>query len=416
MGAYIVKPNDTLSAIAKANNTTVDALVKQNGILNPNRITVGQVIEIPKIETGTPVVDQSRKDLYTPTETASTSIASSVPSTPNYDATSWDDTTKGQAAWKDYTDAKDKVTGYEDFTYKNQEKLDAIMDSILNREKFSYNFNEDAFYQMYKDKYTKQGKMAMADVMGQAAAMTGGYGNSYAATVGNQAYQASLDNLNDIIPELYQMAYDRYNQEEQSLYNKYGLLNSDYERAYGEYSDKYNKLMDILGITKSDYYDGADLYYSDLSNKNSIASQSYNDAMAKYEAEQEAARYAEEIAYQQERDKVADNQWQAEYDAKYGSKSTDADDDKPYTAPQGSETPKSSTNLMDFNRDQYSKNVQEHGGSYYGTVLEDLKEMKENGASNKTAQTYLAELVANSLITGSEYSNLYNQYRDNKLK
>lgn len=43
---YTVKKGDTLSAIAKKYNTTVDALVKKNGIKNKNLIYVGQKIRI----------------------------------------------------------------------------------------------------------------------------------------------------------------------------------------------------------------------------------------------------------------------------------------------------------------------------------------------------------------------------------
>jgi hypothetical protein len=126
------------------------------------------------------------------------------------------------------------------------------MDQILNREKFSYDVNGDALYQQYKDQYINQGKMAMQDAMGQAAAMTGGYGNSYAASVGNQAYQASLQNLNNVIPELYQMAYDRYEQKGQDLLNQYSMLtdrdNSDYskfidDRNYDESVRQFNETM-----------------------------------------------------------------------------------------------------------------------------------------------------------------------------
>ena len=102
---------------------------------------------------------------------------------------------------------------------------------------FEYDLNSDALYQQYKDKYIQQGKMAMEDTIGQASAMTGGYGNSYAATVGNQAYQSYLGQLNDVVPELYQMAYDQYNQRGQDLLNQYSLAANEYERAYGMYSD-----------------------------------------------------------------------------------------------------------------------------------------------------------------------------------
>ena len=43
---YTVKAGDTLSVIAKKYNTTVDALVKLNGIKNKNLIRTGQVIKI----------------------------------------------------------------------------------------------------------------------------------------------------------------------------------------------------------------------------------------------------------------------------------------------------------------------------------------------------------------------------------
>ena len=145
--------------------------------------------------------------------------------------------------------AESALANYGDFTYKNQASFDDIMNKIPNREDFSYDVNGDALYQQYKDKYIQQGKMAMADTMGQAAAMTGGYGNSYAASVGNQAYQASLQQLNDIIPELYQMAYDRYNQEGQDLYNQYGMLSNDRSTEYGMWGDKRNML-----VADRDYY------------------------------------------------------------------------------------------------------------------------------------------------------------------
>jgi peptidoglycan hydrolase-like protein with peptidoglycan-binding domain len=127
-----------------------------------------------------------------------------------------------------------------------QAHLDETMNKILNREKFTYDINGDALYQQYKDQYINKGQLAMQDTMGQAAAMTGGYGNSYAESVGQQAYQGHLQQLNDKIPELYKLALDQYNQEEQKLYNQYGLYAEREEQDYGRYrdsvSDYYNEL------------------------------------------------------------------------------------------------------------------------------------------------------------------------------
>ena len=223
------------------------------------------------------LTEEEIEALYKP---VSAPTLKSAPEAPTYDTTSWDDTQKGKDAGAAYDDAKDKVLNYGDFTYGNQEQLNAIMDKILNREKFSYDLNGDALYQQYKDKYIQHGKLAMGDAIGQASAMTGGYGNSYAQSVGQQAYQGQLDNLNDIVPQLYQMALDKYNMDEQSLFSKYGMLTDDYDRAYGVHKDGYNQLLDELGIAKSDYYDGANMFYTEQDNKNTVASNEFDDAMS----------------------------------------------------------------------------------------------------------------------------------------
>ena len=49
--------------------------------------------------------------------------------------------------------------------------------NIINREKFQYNLDDDALYKQYADKYMAAGKLAMKNTMGQAAALTGGYGS-----------------------------------------------------------------------------------------------------------------------------------------------------------------------------------------------------------------------------------------------
>ena len=62
--------------------------------------------------------------------------------------------------------------------------MDEALQKVLNRDKFQYDINGDALYQQYKDRYIQQGKQAMMDTIGQASALTGGYGNSYAQGVG----------------------------------------------------------------------------------------------------------------------------------------------------------------------------------------------------------------------------------------
>ncbi|SIS79945.1 LysM peptidoglycan-binding domain-containing protein [Alicyclobacillus vulcanalis] len=47
MVKYIVQPGDTLGNIAVKYDTTVSAIVRANGIKNPNMIYPGQVLKIP---------------------------------------------------------------------------------------------------------------------------------------------------------------------------------------------------------------------------------------------------------------------------------------------------------------------------------------------------------------------------------
>ena len=119
-----------------------------------------------------------------------------------------------------------------------QDKLASYLDKLENRDPFSYDFNSDALYQQYRDQYIQQGQMAMMDTMGQAATMTGGYGNSYAQSVGQQTYNQYLNQLNDRMLELNQMAYDRYQQEGQDLLNMYGIYKGLSDDSYGRYQDE----------------------------------------------------------------------------------------------------------------------------------------------------------------------------------
>lgn len=136
-------------------------------------------------------------------------------------------------------------------------ELTELYNNIRNRKKFSYDLGTDPTYQQYREQYQRQGRLAMQDTMGQAAALTGGYGSTYGEQVGQQAYNAYLQSLNDIVPDLYDAAYNRYQQEGQDLYNQYGLLSDRENQAYSRYrdavSDYYSDLSDARNAYSSAY-------------------------------------------------------------------------------------------------------------------------------------------------------------------
>lgn len=74
--SYTVKSGDTLSAIAKEKNTTVDAIAKKNKISNVNLITVGQVLEIEDVNTTNKTSEQATTS-KTDTPQATTTVSAS---------------------------------------------------------------------------------------------------------------------------------------------------------------------------------------------------------------------------------------------------------------------------------------------------------------------------------------------------
>lgn len=139
-----------------------------------------------------------------------------------------------QEALAALTQAKDMVPTYSG-TYDQQ--LVDVYNQIVNRDKFSYDLNGDMLYQQYRDQYMNLGQQAMMDAMGQASALTGGYGSSYAQSVGQQTYNNYLNQLNAVIPELYNTALNQYNAEGEALANQYAMLGDLRDSEYGQYRD-----------------------------------------------------------------------------------------------------------------------------------------------------------------------------------
>ena len=101
--------------------------------------------------------------------------------------------------------------------YDPDAELERLYAAITGRPAFSYDPAFDPVYNSYAQSYRRRGRLAMRDTMGQAAALTGGYGSSYAQSVGQQQYDGYLQSLGEALPELYGMAWQRYNAEGDAL-------------------------------------------------------------------------------------------------------------------------------------------------------------------------------------------------------
>ena len=132
------------------------------------------------------------------------------------------------------------------------EQIRQLYEQITGRRPFRYDSATDPLYQQYAQRYTEQGAQAMRDTMGRAAALTGGYGSSYAQSVGQQQFDAYLRRLADVLPQTYGMALDAYRAEGDELQRRYelaaGLEKSDYER----YLDSLGQYNRDLALARAD--------------------------------------------------------------------------------------------------------------------------------------------------------------------
>ena len=136
-----------------------------------------------------------------------------------------------------------------EFVFSDQALMDMTAQAIRDRAAFAYDPNADALYRRYKDSYITQGKQAMEDTMGQAAAMTGGYSNTYAQTAGQQAYQGYLQELNEVLPQLETLSYEKYADETDRLRENYQMLAAQRESALDAHQaaqKQYNTEMENL--------------------------------------------------------------------------------------------------------------------------------------------------------------------------
>ena len=116
-------------------------------------------------------------------------------------------------------------------------QIDYLLNSILNRQPFSYDYKTDPTYLAYEDKYKRLGDRAREDTLGNVAALNGGYASSWATSAASQAQNDYNQQLSDIIPTLYDAAYNRYLTEDSLDRNDLSLLMGMDDMYYGRYRD-----------------------------------------------------------------------------------------------------------------------------------------------------------------------------------
>ena len=276
-----------------------------------------------------------------------------------------------------------------DYQSQWQGQLDSLFQQIQNKKPFQYDINTDALYQQAAQQYIQQGQKAMIDTMGQAAALTGGYGNSYAQSVGQQTYQGYLQGLYEQMPQYAQLALDRYNQEGQDMLDLYAMMGQNEDRDYNRYMDMLSAYQAELNRLQGIYDSEREFDYGKYADDRDFGySQYINDR---------------DYAFQLEQAEEAKRQWQAEfdeakrqYDQNYAlsvSKSSGSSGGSGGGGPRIVKQPE-----------------EEQVGYTYNSVRDDVIAMKANGSSNSAIQETINQAYKEGIITDAQRMGLSMTY------
>ena len=181
---------------------------------------------------------------------------------------------------------------------KYGEDLDKIVADLMNRPAFQYDVEKDPLFQQMLASQKEAGKKAMEDTVARSAALTGGYGNSWAQSAGQQAYDQQIRAAYDQLPQYYQLAMNAHNMETEDLMRKYSLLSEADQK-------EFDRLMTEYGLA-TDAYDR--LYQQDrtgFEDRKTTAQQLAGMMSSDYwnNLQQEFAK--EQFEYQKEQDRIA---------------------------------------------------------------------------------------------------------------
>lgn len=127
------------------------------------------------------------------------------------------------------------------YTSRYDDTIQDLINQMLNREDFSYDPATDPLYQNYRKQYTREGQRATEDALGAAAAASGGIPSSYASTAAGQAANYYAAQMTDMIPDLYQLAYNQYLNEYQMMQSDLGAVQTAEQNDYNKFRDQLNQ-------------------------------------------------------------------------------------------------------------------------------------------------------------------------------
>lgn len=260
------------------------------------------------------------------------------------------------------------------YVSKYQDQINALTAQIMGAAPFSYDPDSDPTYQQYKESYKRSGERAMQDTLGQIAARTGGLASSYAASASQQAYDNYMAALADKVPELEQLAYSMYLDEQSALRSNLNTLLSLEQSEYAKY-------LDAL----SQYNADRNFAYGQFTDERAFDYQTDRDALAD-------ERYDQQWDYQLSRDEISDSRYDQEWDYQL---SRDKLEDQRYAQQWAAAQAQQAQ--------QSDQSDQQKRSAAYDTISKRASQYKDA----EEAMAYLERAVEGGYITEEEASFIY---------
>lgn len=150
-------------------------------------------------------------------------------------------------------------------TYKsrNRDELDKLRQKYIDTTQ-NYDPSKDTGYQEYAKMMREQGQLAMEDTVGKSAAATGGYGNSYAQTAGQQVYNEYAKDISAAQDTYYDRALNRILGEMNMLQDRETADKAAWEEDYLDAISGAQRAGDTDTLAKIYGFDNADDYSDSL--------------------------------------------------------------------------------------------------------------------------------------------------------
>jgi len=219
-------------------------------------------------------------------------------------------------AYTDDEKKKDLVSDYMNNYANVNINTQKLIDTYLQKANQQYNWDPNAskLYQDAVKRYSEMGQRAMQDTMGKAAALTGGYGSSYATVAGQQAYNQYMQQLPEVERQIRAQDYAEWQNNLNNALNAANLAlnidNLNYTRGFNERQFQFQK--DQADRSQSNWE--KQFEYQNLLDDRA---QSNWQLQFDYNKSQDAAdrAYRQQLfEYQKQQDALAQSNWEKQFE------------------------------------------------------------------------------------------------------